>query len=470
MTDAGADVVIRGGTVVNDGWQAPATVCVSGDRITYVLAADEPLPSTHSDTRVIDARGQLVIPGGVDPHTHIGMSLGDYTTKDGYPEATTAALWGGTTTVVDFAIPSPGQSPLEAVERRLAQASGGRCDSGLHACVVDWSKDIPEQLRAIAARGVRTVKLFTTYRDVVMAEAATILRVMEVLRDIGGLAYVHAEANHLIEDRQDARALEGRISAMHHCETRPELAELSAVQQVLATAEAVDVPVYFVHQTTPAAIDAVRAARGRGARAYTETCPHYLTLSSDVYAGSAPELFVCCPPLRDRAAVSAVVGRTLAWAVDTVGSDHCCYDTAQKRAESFDVRAMPNGLPGVETRMPVVFTELVAQRGLPVERFVALTSSNPARLNGLYPQKGVLAPGSDADIAVIDPHESRVVRAAELHMATDYTPYEGRRLVGWPTTVISRGRIVVSGGKFTDPGTVGRALQSKPISQRALLC
>lgn len=470
MSNEAVDVIISGGIVVNDSGHGLATVCVTGDRISHVLAANEPFPATHAGTRGLDATGQLVIPGGVDPHTHIGMSLGDYTTLDGYVEATTAALWGGTTTVVDFAIPQRGQSPKDAIAERREAAGSGRCDAALHGCIVNWTEDIPHQLRSMAADGVRTIKMFTTYRDVVMAEAGTILRVMEVLRDLGGMAYIHAEANHLVEDYQERMARNSQISASHHAETRPELAELSAVHQVLTMAEALDVPVYFVHQSTPAAIDLVRDARVRGVRAYTETCPHYLTLTSEAYSGPQPELFVCSPPLRSPSAVAGVLERVLLGSVDTVGSDHCCYDTVQKAEESDDVRAMPNGLPGVETRIPVLFTELVNERSLSLERFVALTSTNAAKLNGIHPRKGVMAPGSDADIVILDPNESRIVRAEELHMASDYSPYEGKRLVGWPTTVISRGRIVVVDGTFHDPGPVGEALDSAPIEQHVLIC
>lgn len=470
MSNEAVDVIIAGGVVVNEDASGRATICATGDRITHVLALGQPLPPIHAGTRVIDASEQLVIPGGVDPHTHIGMSLGDYTTRDGYEEATTAALWGGTTTVVDFAIPHVGQSPADAAAERQTAANAGRCDAALHGCVIDWTEDTPRQLRAMAARGVRTIKMFTTYRDVVMAQPATILRVMEVLRELGGLAYIHAEANHLVEDSQERMARDSRISAIHHAGTRPELAELSAVHQVLTIAEALDVPVYFVHQSTPAAIDLVRDAQRRGVRAYTETCPHYLALDSGVYAGSQPELYVCCPPLRSADVRAGVLDRTLAGAVDTIGSDHCCYDTAQKAKESHDVRIMPNGLPGVETRIPVLFTELVKQGGLRLERFVALTSTNAARLNGIHPRKGVIAPGSDADIVVLDPNNARTVRARKLHMASDYSPYEGRSLYGWPTTVVSRGRVVLSDGTFHDPGPVGEALVSAPIEQRAFVC
>ena len=218
-----------------------------------------------------------------------------------------------------------------------------------------------------------------------------------------------------------------------------------------------------MHQTIPAAVDEVIAARQRGVRAFSESCPHYLTLDDSCYAGEHPERYVCCPPIRDRAAVDEL-GRRLAMGyVHTVGSDHCCYDTGQKELRAHDVRAMPNGLPGVETRLPVVWDAYVASGRISPQRFVAVMAANPARLNGLYPRKGTIAPGADADLVLFDPAATRVVRSGELHMQTDYTPYEGRQVTGWPRTVLARGRVVVRDGELTDPGPVGRFLPADPI-------
>jgi dihydropyrimidinase len=468
MTDP--DLIVVGGTVVNHHWSGPATVITRGGRIAQLLAPGEDLPAMPGGTRVVDASGRLVLPGGVDPHTHIGMSIGEHTTKDGYPEATAAALWGGTTTVVDFAIPTARQTPLEAVLERRRAAETGLCDAALHGCVIEWNDTIPEQLRAMAQLGVRTIKLFTTYRDQLMAGPDTILRVMDALRDLGGMAYVHAESNHLVEHDQQNAAAAGRISAAGHASTRSELAELTAVREVLATARALGTPVYFVHQTTPEAIDEVRRARADGVLAYTETCPHYLTLNETTYEGDSPELYVCCPPLRPPSTVAAVRQRALSRHVDTIGSDHCCYDLAQKRADSSDVRTMPNGMPGVETRLPVIFTEMVSRRGMSLEHFVTVTSSNPARLNGIYPRKGAIAPGSDADMILIDPTEIRTVSAKELHTLSDYSPYEKKPLSGWASTVILRGRVVIDDEKLQSDTPTGIAISSSPISQRQLIC
>lgn len=459
------DLVVTGGTVVNADWSGPASVLVSEGRITGLLAPGEVVPGA---ARVIDATGGFVVPGGVDPHCHISMEMGGSTTRDGYREATLAALAGGTTTVVDFAIPAPGQAPVDAVAQRREMAADARCDTALHACVVERDATTDDQLRGLVADGVVTVKLFTTYRDQVMANADTVHAVLKVLRDSGGMAYVHAEANPIIEHAQAIQAGCGHIGAADHALTRPEIAETAAVAAVLAAAESLHAPVYFVHQSTGEAIDLTRAARRRGVHAYTETCPHYLTLDESRYRGPHPERFVCCPPLRTKSTVEQVRRRASHGAVDTVGSDHCCYDTTQKTAAADDVRRVPNGMPGVQTRLPVVWTTLVHERGVPPERFVALTSTNAARLNGLAGRKGVIAPGADADLVVLDPAQLRIVRAGDLAMATDYTPYEGTALAGWPLTVVATGRVVVDGGVLTDPGPVGRALRSDPLPRQFL--
>jgi dihydropyrimidinase len=459
-----ADLVVHGGTVVNAGGSGPATVVVSGGRITAVLDPELPLPPHQ---RAVDATGSLVIPGGVDPHCHIGQRLGEYQALDDYQQASTAALWGGTTTVVDFAIPEPGQSPLAAVHERRELAAISRCDTALHGCVVRWTDGTAKEIVEMAGLGVRTIKLFTTYRDVVMAEPDTILEVLRTLHEQGGIAYVHAEANHVVEDSQRAALLAHLADAGHHPGTRPELAEAAAVHTVLRTAEHVGAPVYFVHQTTTEAVDLVRAARRRGVRAYTETCPHYLTLDETTYAGPNPERFVCCPPLRHPDTVAGLRARAVTGDVDALGSDHCCYSTGQKLEHADDVTEMPNGLPGVETRLPVGFTTLVLESGMPVERFVGLFATNPARLNGLT-GKGVIAPGADADLVVLNPHGRRAARVQDLHMASDYTPYEGRPLVGWPSTVISGGRVVVDEQGFHDPGPVGRTLHAAPLPEHLL--
>jgi dihydropyrimidinase len=466
LRSGSADLVIEGGTVVTDESARAATVVIAGGRVEAIV--DGAVAESVDAVRRIDATGRLVIPGGVDPHCHIGIAVGAYTTLDSYETASLAALAGGTTTMVDFAIPAPDEDPLASLDERLRLAAGSRCDYAEHGCIISPDTDIVAAVRALAARGVRTIKLFTTYRGILMVDTATIEEVMVALKKVGGLTYVHAEANDLVEAAQTTADAASRIGASGHASTRPEEAEDRAVADVLAAAERVGAPVYFVHQSTPRAIELVQEAQGRGVAAFTESCPHYLTLDDTNYDGPNPERWVCCPPLRSRPTVEALAQRAIQGQIDAVGSDNCCYDTAQKRERADDVREMPNGLPGVETRLPIIFDRFVVRGSMPLERFVAMVSTNPARLNGLYPRKGSIAVGSDADIAIIDPTETRTISATDLHMPTDYTPYDGQPVTGWPTTVISRGRVVVDDGRLIDPGPVGEFVPSTPIDAAAV--
>ncbi|MEI6372171.1 MAG: dihydropyrimidinase [Actinomycetes bacterium] len=462
MTSA-PDVVIAGGTVVTDSWSGPATVVVSGERIAAIVDADTDL-STFGAARIIDAAGKIVMPGAVDPHFHLLIPLGAFMTCDNFETASLAALAGGTTTVIDFAIPAVGQDPIEALDDKIAAGAESRCDYAFHGCLSSAPVDAAETISQMAKRGVRTIKLFTTYRGELMVGIDTIESVMRALTQVSGLTYIHAEENEAIEAAQAQAEAEGRIGARGMAASRPEAAEESAVAQVLGAAERTGAPVYFVHQSIPSAVDLVDAARLRGIRAYSETCPHYLVLDETCYEGQFPERFVCCPPIRSAKTVAALGDRLAVGRVHTIGSDHCCYSTSQKEECSHDVRIMPNGLPGVETRLSVVWNRYVCSGQISPEDFVRMMCSNPARLNGLYPRKGAIAPGSDADLVIFDPDLTRIVTIGDLHMDTDYTPYEGMSVTGWTRTVLMRGTVVVEDGVVIDPGPIGRQQNAGPIT------
>ncbi|WP_230591715.1 dihydropyrimidinase [Rhodococcoides fascians] len=452
--------VVRGGTVVESHWAAPADLLIDDGRVVAVLT---PGSEVDAAAEVIDATGKLVMPGGVDPHCHVGFTSGEFTSLDSYFECTTAAVFGGTTTIIDFAIPRPGQQPLDAAEVQRAKASSGLCDSALHACVVEWTDTTADQLKTLADGGIRTVKMFTTYAGETMANEHTILNTMQATRDLGGMVIIHCESDAIVTDAQNLAAASDGVDAAHMSQTRPELAETASVAAILAIAESQSAPVYFVHQSTPAAVELVADARKRGLVAFTESVAHHLILDDSAYEGEQPERFVCCPPLRSAEVVEELERHLFTGHITTIGSDHCCYDTAQKQVHSHDVRHMPNGLPGVETRLPVIYSHYVDGLGLTASRFVELTSANPARTNGLYPRKGSLMPGSDADIAIWDPKLEWTVTTETLHMATDYTPYEGHRLRGKPVTVIVGGEIVVQNGELVDATPRGRHLEAAPL-------
>ncbi|MET3204396.1 MULTISPECIES: amidohydrolase family protein [unclassified Arthrobacter] len=450
------DLVISNATVVNADGRKNAHVVIRGRKIAELVDTVHRVPQASA---TVDARGRLLLPGGVDGHCHVAQITGKHRTLDDYAVTSTAALWGGTTTIIDFGIPrDDAETPLEAARNKIALARESRCDVGLHASVVTWDETVPAQLEELAALGIRSVKMYTTNRGSTMADNDTILRVMKQMVRLDGLTYIHAEHDAIIADCTAGHAATGDIGIRHLHRTRPELAEEISVKETLAMAEYTGAPVYFVHQSTPGAVDLVTEARMDGLTAYSETCPHYLTLDENVYGEDFPEWYACCPPMRSPETVAALKERVLAGAIDTVASDHSCYDLSQKRERSDDIRQMPHGLPGVETRMPVTFTTMVSPEGHGVERFVEVFSAGPARINAV-PGKGVVAPGFDADLVLVDPAEVRTVSGAALHMGTDFSQFDGKALRGWPQLVVSAGRIVVDENGFHDPGPVGRFIK-----------
>ena len=457
------DLLISNATVVNASGRTQADIGVRDGQIAAMYAPGAELPPAE---RSIDATGMLVIPGGVDGHCHVEQVTGAYKSLDTFAATTSAALQGGTTTIIDFGIPAgPQESPLEALEGKLRLIDGARCDVSLHGAVISWDESVPGQLEEMAAQGVPTVKLYTTNRGTTMADEDTVLNVLKTMARLGGLAYVHSEHDAIIVDQIAGCAASGQIGIEHLPRTRPALSEVASVREVLAMAEHAGAPVYFVHQTTPEAVEAVQDARARGQQAYSETCPHYLLLDESVYTSSTPEKFACSPPMRPADQRAELLDRAGWHQIDTIASDHSCYDLSQKRSHRHDVRLMPHGLPGVETRMAAAYTALVHRRGLPVERFVEMFAAAPALINGLT-TKGVIDVGQDADLVLFDPDEERVVDSAALHQGTDFSPFDGMTLRGWPSTVISAGRVVLNAGTFRDPGPVGAFRRRSPLGTR----
>jgi dihydropyrimidinase len=446
------ELVITNATVVNAFGRQQAHIVIREGRIAALVDAADAAPAA---VRTIDAAGKLVIPGGVDGHCHVAQVTGRFRTLDDYRTTSTAALWGGTTTIIDFGIPRDAQeTPLAAVLHKKELARESRCDVALHGAVVSWDETVPWQLEQLAAEGVRSVKMYTTNRGTTMADGDTILKVMREMVRLDGLTYIHAEHDPIIADCTDQHAQDGRIGISHLHRTRPELAEEVSVKETLAMAEYTGSPVYFVHQSTPGAVDLVTEARSRGLEAYSETCPHYVTLDDSVYSSTFPEWFACCPPMRNAETVAELKSRLATGAIHTMSSDHSCYDLSQKRERTDDVRAMPHGLPGVETRMPVTFTTMTSA-GASVENFVEAFSAGPARINAV-PGKGRIAEGFDADLVIFDPAEERTVNGAGLHMGTDFSPFDGQTFNGWPAVVVSNGRVVLDAEGFHDPGAAGR--------------
>ncbi len=446
------DLVIRGGTVGGAGGSGMADVGVTGSRITAVAEAG----SLRDAAKVIDATGAFVVPGGVDPHVHTSLLLGEFSTLDSFAQSTAAAAWGGTTTLVDFAIPQPPGvlSPLTCAEQRIEMAGGQAIiDVAFHGCVVMADETSIRQIPELVGLGLTTVKVFTIYKDLVQLSLEDVRACMKAVAAAGGLLLVHAESPYIVEPLRAEFQAAGKTDAYHHAISRPPESELDMVRTLLDLFRLTGCAGYIVHVSTPEAAIEIAQARLGGTRIWAETCPHYVFLDDSKYRKEDGELYICSPPLRPRAMADRLWELVQTGAMQIWGSDHCCYDSAQKFKHRGDFSKVPNGMPGIEVRAPLLFSEGVMANKISLDQFVALTATNPAKLNGLYPRKGTIAPGADADLAIYDPGIEVVLTAKRLHMATDYTPFEGFKIKGWPTTVIAGGKPVIDGSRLVgEPG------------------
>jgi dihydropyrimidinase len=442
--------LIKNGTVVTATDLYKGDVLVEDEKITLIGTSLD----MHAD-KIIDAAGKYVLPGGIDVHTHLDMPFGGATSADDFESGTTAAAFGGTTSIVDFAIQYKGQTLHHAWETWAKKAEGKAVvDYGFHMIMTDFNDQVEQEMDALVRQGVTSFKLFMAYRGVFMLDDASIFKALLRTGQNGGTICMHAENGDVIDVLVQRALAAGHTAPKYHALTRPARAEAEATHRAIALAEIADVPIYIVHLSAAEALEMVTEARDRGLHAYAETCPQYLFLSYDNY--EEPDFggskYVMSPPLRDRA-MQAQLWRGLAFNdLQCISTDHCPFCMKEKRLGENDFSKIPNGAPGVETRMSLVYDGGVRPGRISLNRFVELTSTSPAKIFGLFPRKGTIAPGSDADIVVFDPNRTITLAAKTLHMNVDYNPYEGRQVTGATDTVLSRGRLVIENGKF-----VGRA-------------
>jgi dihydropyrimidinase len=456
------DLIVRGGTVVNAEGPFNADIGIRGGTITSLTT-----PGTIGTAdRVVNAEGLYVVPGGVDAHAHTALRSRETISLDDFFQSTRAAAYGGTTTIVDFAVPFPRgvQTPLEATASRVNEIVGrASIDVALHAgTTVVNDSTMSELAQLITQHGMPSVKIFTIYRDDLMLTLDEIFACLKTIAACGGIAMIHAESPHIVEPLAADLTANGDTSPAAHGKSRPNESEIDMVRSIIELLRLTGARAWIAHVSTPEAAIAIAQAQGEGVRVWAETCPQYVFLDNSRYLGNDPELYVCSPPLRDKADRERLWELLARGYISVWASDHCCFNREQKAAHREDFHRIPNGLPGVETRCALLFSEGVSKGKITIADFVRMTSTNPAKLNGLFPAKGLIAPGSDADLAVWDPTVTRTLTAAGLHHGTDFTPFEGFDITGWPRTVIARGKIVVDEGEFVGAAGDGKLLAAGP--------
>ncbi|WKX73212.1 dihydropyrimidinase [Streptomyces sp. XD-27] len=451
--------VIRGGLVITAADEVRADVLIEDGRVAALAAQGSAYAEGWTADRTIDATGHYVIPGGVDAHTHMELPFGGTFASDTFETGTRAAAWGGTTTIVDFAVQSVGRSLREGLDAWHAKADGTcAVDYAFHMILSDVTEDSLKEMDALIGEGVTSFKLFMAYPGVFYSDDGQILRAMQRSAANGGLIMMHAENGIAIDVLVEQALAAGRTDPRHHGEVRKALLEAEATHRAIQLARVAGAPLYVVHVSAEEAVAELAAARDKGLPVFGETCPQYLFLSSDNLAepGFEGAKYVCSTPLRPREHQAALWRGLRTDDLQVVSTDHCpfCF-TGQKELGRGDFSKIPNGLPGVENRMDLLH-QAVVDGHLTRRRWIEVACATPARMFGLYPKKGTIAPGSDADIVLYDPAAQQTLSADTHHMNVDYSAYEGRRVTGQVVTVLSRGETVIDRRRFTGQAGHGR--------------
>ncbi len=458
--------LIRNGRIVTAVDDYTADIVVGADGRIETIGRNIPVTG---DLEVHDAAGLLVLPGGVDVHTHLDWEFGPTRTVDTFETGTKAAAFGGTTTLIDFCNQPRGGSPLQGLEEWHERRATACVDVGAHLIMLDVNAQSLEDMKSlIRHEGVSTFKLFMAYPGVLMLDDGAIFKAMRVAGANGGMTCVHAENGQVISVLVEEALAQGLKGPRYHATTRPTILEGEATHRAIRLAELARAPLYLVHLSAGEALAAVTEARDRGVPIHAETCPHYLFLSEEDYErpGFESAKYVMTPPLRSHHHQHQLWRGLRTDDLQVVSTDHCpfCYGEepygmkSSKQQGIDDFSRIPNGAPGVETRLPLLFDGAVGQQGMSINRFVEITSTAPAKLFGLFPRKGTVAVGSDGDLVLFDPGEQWVIRAAEHHSRVDYSLFEGRRVTGRVKKVFLRGQCIVDGALWAGRPGMGQYL------------
>lgn len=457
-------ILIRGGEVVTATDRFVADVYAEAGT---VAAIGRDLPTRAGDEEV-DARGRYVFPGGVDVHTHLDMPVMGIATSDDFETGHIAALAGGTTCHIDFATPERGQSLLSALSLWEDKAKGKACmDYSFHMAIVGWNESIRREMAEVVRRGVTTFKCYLAYKGALDVSDAELLEVLRTARFLGAMVLVHCENAEIIASLQGQLLAAGKTAPRYHYDSRPPEVEGEGTERAIHIAGiAGDAPLYIAHVTCRSALDPVARARARGRRVFAETCTQYFLLDRSLYE---PESFdvakwVLSPPLRDKEDQEALWVAIRAGDLAVVSTDHAPFRyRGEKEMGKEKFTLIPNGIPGIEERMKLLYTYGVLEERIDLHRFVAVACTNPARMFGLFPQKGTVAVGSDADLVVWRKDGTSTVSAETHHMRTDYSAFEGFKVIGGPETVLVRGRVVWKDGRFAGEKGYGRFIARKPF-------
>lgn len=440
------DLHIINGTIVNAESTFEADILCRNGKISRI--GTDPIPD-HSSVQTIDASGCLIFPGGVDPHVHMHLKTSSGYSADDFQTGSIAALYGGTTTMVDFVTPEKNQTLHEATQLRLKEAENCLCDHSFHVSPVVWRTCMPEEIsRMVSETGLRTFKVYMAYKDSIGLDDAEILQVMKSVAKAGGMVLLHCETGDKIDQNRKKLIFENKTSPLFHPVSRPGEMEAEAVRKAINMASQTGCTIYIVHVSSKKSLDHIKKARAKGLKVYAETCPQYLLLDDSLYDGSFEDVckFVMSPPLRKKEDQEALWEAMRSGDIQTIGTDHCPFALNQKLTGKDDFTKIPNGAGGVEHRMQLVYAYGVLSGKISLNEFVALTSANAAKILGLYPQKGLISEGSDADLVIWNKKKEDLISAKTHHSAGDQNIYEGFQTTGSPEIVIKSGQIVVQNG------------------------
>lgn len=450
------DVIIKNGEVVFPDGVKTVDFAVKAGKFAAIGKA-----LTPGARKVIDAMGKLVLPGIIDPHTHMGIPIKTTTSADDFRTGSEAAAFGGVTTILDFTVQQPGESIRAALERRIAKARGkSSIDFGIHVNITDQPEKWLHQIPELIAEGFSSFKVFSTYREAgMMIDWQQFRDVLRTIDAHGGLLMLHAEDNEIVETRTAENLNAGHRAAIFHARSRPAEAEAAAIERAAQIAGELGARLYIVHVSSRAGLEAGMRAKDRGVKIYLETCPQYLLIDESKFFEENGHYYIATPALRTKKDCEALWQGVVNGAIDTIGTDHCPFTRAQKDAWEGQFQNCPNGLPGVETSFPLLYTYGVKTGKTSMSRLVELMSANPAKIFSINDRKGEIRVGADADFFIWNPAAETTLSAKNLHGAADWSPYEGLKIAGKLAATFVRGEQIVADGKFRDKAGFGQMLR-----------